>query len=372
MSLFSSFGIMNKNRFTILTILLLIAVSFLHAQQQSFSLIKYRPYHIPGNAKYLDGKLIFKVKRAYRTSCKNFDISIPEVRQKLNTLKGTGLQKLFPFSVAPQNESDISGRQLVDLTTLYSLDFQAGVSVEEAVNFLLSAEAIEYAEPWYLHENFYIPNDPLSDTTDFHKGTWHHNQIQALEAWDIQKGDSSVLIAVVDAGFKLSHPDLQKNLKRNTQDPIDGLDNDQDGYIDNFGGWDLGGDYLGSSGDFDPSVGNVHGHWVLGVLGATADNNLGTTGTAFNCSFLPIKAAPDDSLNTIFFGYQGIVYAADHGADIINASWGGPVRSHFGEDVIRYATINKSAAVIAAAGNTGLNQVFYPAGYDEVISVAGT
>lgn len=364
---------MNKNRFTILTALLLLAVSFLNAQQQTYSLVKYRPYHIPENAQYLSGKIIFKVKQEYRTSCKNFDISLPEVQQKLNTLKGSGLKKLFPFSEIPSIETDLSGRQLVDLSTLYVLDFQAGVSVEEAVNYLIASEAIEYAEPWYLHENFYIPNDPLSDTTGFSKGAWHHEQIQALEAWDIQKGDSSVLIAVVDAGYKLTHPDLQENLKINTQDPIDGLDNDQDGYIDNYyGGWDLGGDYLGSAGDFDPSVGNVHGHWVLGVLGATADNNLGTTGTAFNCSFLPIKAAPDDSLKTIFFGYQGIVYAADHGADIINASWGGPVRSRFGQDVVRYATINKSAAVIAAAGNTGLNQVFYPAGYEEVISVAGT
>ncbi|MEO1449315.1 MAG: S8 family serine peptidase, partial [Bacteroidota bacterium] len=109
-----------------------------------------------------------------------------------------------------------------------------------------------------------------------------------------------------------------------------------------------------------------------GIVGATADNNRGLPGICFNCRYLPIKAAPDDSVNIITGGYPGIVYAADMGADVINCSWGSGFRSKFGAEVVAYATINRGAAVVAAAGNDMADKRNWPAAYEAVISVANT
>ncbi|MEZ4828819.1 MAG: S8 family serine peptidase [Bacteroidia bacterium] len=323
---------------------------------------KYKSFSLPPDARYLEGKVVFKIKPNA--------IHWPSLQQKLGALKSSGASVIFPGKTPPATPTNGYGQALADLSAIYVASYSGEWTIEEVVSFLLTDEAVEYAEPWYIYEPLYIPNDPASDTTGFLTGLWYHEQIQALQAWDTHRGDKDIIIATVDAGYDLSHPDLKANIFLNTDDPIDGIDNDNDGYVDNYRGWDFGGSTTGGQGDNNPSIGNVHGHWVLGTYAATADNGIGTTGTAFNCSYLPIKAAPDDSIGSIMFGYQGIVYAVEQGAHIINASWGGTYRSRLAEDVIRYATVNHQVAVIAAAGNSGQNQRYYPAGYDEVISVA--
>ncbi|MEZ4774104.1 MAG: S8 family serine peptidase [Bacteroidia bacterium] len=361
---------MNLRTFLPLLLISLFASQQITAQPALLPELKYRPFTLPPDTRYVEGKVIFKIKSTYKHLCEEKIIHIPGIEQKLSTLKTEGLGLVFPNILPPDTETNAWGQKLTDLSTVYEFSYSSRWSIEDAVNLLLADDAVEYAEPWVIYEPFYIPNDPYSDTTGFLSGMWHHEQIQALQAWDIRKGDRNIVIATVDAGFNLIHPELQDNIFLNQDDPIDGIDNDLDGYVDNYRGWDFAGTTTGSPGDNNPSAGNVHGHWVLSTYAATADNNLGITGTAFNCSFMPVKAAPDDSIGSIIFGYQGIVYAVNQGADIINASWGGSFKSRFGEDVIRYATINHGVAVIAAAGNSGQNQRFYPAGFDEVISVA--
>ncbi|MDX2245163.1 MAG: S8 family serine peptidase [Bacteroidia bacterium] len=361
---------MNPKTYTVFLLFLLFFLPPMSAQFSLLPEIKYRPFTLAPDARYVEGKIIFKIKSEYRHLCEEKNILLPTLQQKLGTLKSENLTRVFPTIQPPATETNSYGQKLTDLSTLYEFSYSPQWSVEDAVNFLLTEKSIAYAEPWYVYEPLYIPNDPYSDTTGFLNGIWHHEKIQALQTWDTHWGNPNIVIATVDAGFNLIHPDLQDNIFLNTDDPVDGIDNDQDGYVDNYRGWDLAGATIGSTGDNNPSIGNVHGHWVVGTYGATADNHLGSTGTAFNCSFLPVKAAADDSIGSITHGYQGIVYAVNQGAHIINASWGGSFRSQFGEDVIRYATLNHQAAVIAAAGNSGQNQRYYPAGYPEVISVA--
>ncbi|MBL0343026.1 MAG: S8 family peptidase [Bacteroidetes bacterium] len=150
-----------------------------------------------------------------------------------------------------------------------------------------------------------------------------------------------------------------------TADPIDGIDNDGDSFIDNFRGWDLG------ENDNNPSVNaSNHGSHVSGCAASTTDNGLGVAAPGFNCKFLPVKIA--DATGALTEAYEGITYAADAGCQIINCSWGGNGGGSFGQDVVDYATINKNSLVIAAAGNDNSEAAFFPASYNYVLSVAST
>jgi len=283
-------------------------------------------------------------------------------------------RRIFPAHQPPAQTKNLSG-SLADLSLIYRLEFDPRYTVLEAVSLLTGLDAIEYAEPSYIYDLFYQPNDPLADTSKIgprNRAQWGLLQIKAYEAWDIQRGDTGIVIGVVDSGHKGDHEDMQQNLSLNLGDPLDGLDNDADGYVDNYAGWDFGGNTFGGLGDNDPNVGSGHGFAVAGILGASTDNGVGMAGSSFNCRYLPIKAAPDDSLGAIFYGYEGIVYCVDQGAQIVNCSWGGPENSRFGADVVQYATVNKGAALMVAAGNSRSDKKFYPAAYPLCISVANS
>ncbi|MEM6344165.1 MAG: S8 family serine peptidase [Bacteroidota bacterium] len=329
-------------------------------------------YQLPEGAKIWEGRLIFKVKPQYRDLCFPHQLNIPSVNAALGKLKVKGLEKVFPHHQAPTQTHNAYGQELIDLSLIYSLEYDPQLfSINAAVSILNRLPALAYVEPWFVPETMYQPNDYFADTTNGAAGSWHLQMIRAQEAWDIQRNDTNVVIGIVDSGTSFLHPDMQDNLYLNADDPIDGIDNDQDGYIDNYRGWDFGGDSLGEAGDNNAStIFPWHGLGVAGVAAATTDNGVGIAGTGFNCRYLPIKAAPESNIGSIYYGYQGLVYAVDQGCEVVNLSWGSPVPTRFGEDAVNYAAINRQAAVIVAAGNSNSNIRFYPAAFDRAISVA--
>jgi len=125
--------------------------------------------------------------------------------------------------------------------------------------------------------------------------------------------------------------------------------------------------------DTDPtpcgSNDGFHGSHVSGIVGAETNNNLGISSIGYDVSILTVKIG--DCNGALTGGYEGITCAADNGAYVINMSWGGGGSSNYGQNVCTYAW-NQGAILVAAAGNDGVNSVFYPAGYDNVVSVAST
>src|SRR5262249_54952669 len=112
------------------------------------------------------------------------------------------------------------------------------------------------------------------------------------------RGDTNIVIGIVDSGSDLAHPDLKNQFKHNYNDPIDGSDNDSDGYVDNYTGWDLAGaDFNNVVGDSNPQImggNNAHGSHVSGCASAQTNNGIGVAGIGWNCKLLPVKCAADN------------------------------------------------------------------------------
>ncbi|MFH0894219.1 MAG: S8/S53 family peptidase [Bacteroidota bacterium] len=309
---------------------------------------------------YLPGTVIFKMKPAYRESCNQKSITDPAFSNALLSLKFNFLEKKFPRHNPPKNLKNKAGLAMADLSLIYEMKFSENISVEQAVNKLLQTGCVEYAQPYYLPTVLYSPDDPMKSNQ------YAYRKMKADSAWNITQGDTTVTIGIIDTGTETDHPDLKTNLQYNYDDPIDGIDNDGDGYIDNFGGWDMA--YNDNNPDFDY---REHGIHVAGIAAAATDNTTGIVGIGFKCRYLPVKV--EDSSGQFVNSYEGIVYAADHGCSIINCSWGSTYfQGNFGQDVITFASINCNSLVVAACGNNNNTAKFYPASYQYALSVAAT
>lgn len=310
---------------------------------------------------YLANTIIIKVKEAFRPMCSEQGVNIPALQKSFATIGLSTITKKFRNEQPPKEKYNKQGLRLADLSLIYECKYTGALPIEKAINALLASKALAYAEPHFVPVTTYTPNDPQATVS----GQYHLNRISAYTGWNTSKGDTNIIIGITDTGTELTHSDLQGNIKYNYADPINSIDDDGDGYVDNFNGWDVG------MNDNDPTwQGSNHGVHVSGIAAAATDNANGVAGVGFKCKFLPVKIA--DASGVLVAAYDGIKYAADHGCKVINCSWGGNGGGSFGQDVCTYATVNKDALVVAAAGNTGADELFYPAAYDNVMAVVNT
>lgn len=280
----------------------------------------------------------------------------------------SGLELAKRTGSQPQRMQELA----LELERTFNVLYTSGEDPLEVSRKLARQPGVVYAEPHYIHTltEGYTPNDPRIG--DY--GHDHFEYHNFLKAWEVTKGSSDVVIAIVDSGVYYDHPDLKNKLWHN---PEPGRAND-------FFVWEIENDTIGwnfwESGDVfrgeEPiqnanPVGNysTHGTHVAGIAAADTDNEIGIAGTGFNSRFMPVKTGgTKDYPRNIVFGYDGILYAAINQADIINCSFGGTGFSHYGQDVVDFATASGSL-VVAAAGNNGTDTPFYPAAFKNALSV---
>ena len=228
-----------------------------------------------------------------------------------------------------------------------------GRSTEALLHAYSRRPDVEYAEPNYACRALLSPNDPLYselwglNNTGQTGGTVDAD-IDAPEAWDRETGSPAVIIANIDTGVERRHPDLAANIWTNPGEiPDNGVDDDLNGYIDDYRGWNF---VANSKRIIDD---NGHGTHTSGTSAAVGNNGVGITGVAWQAKIMAVKFLDSRGTGWVSDGAKAIIYAADMGARVSNNSWGGP-RSFTLDNAISYAN-DKGMLIVAAAGNDGGN-----------------
>jgi subtilisin family serine protease len=277
---------------------------------------------------------------------------------------------------------------------VFVVELDPGTGVPEAVESLLADADVLYAEPNLVYRvQLPLPSEPLlpSDPfvtrngVDWSEGAfgqsfpdlWGLRDSRVIEAWNVFDRDGSgafeagerrpgegVVVAVVDTGVDLLHPDLASAIWRNPGEiPANGVDDDGNGFIDDVVGWDFVG------GDADPSDGFGHGTHVAGTVAARMDGS-GVVGVAPFASVMVVKGLSDDGLGSSVDLANAVRYAADNGAHIMSNSWGGPRASQILGEAFAFAQ-ERGVISVAAAGNSANNvDGIAPASLPGVVAVA--
>ncbi|MCP4460384.1 MAG: S8 family serine peptidase [Cytophagales bacterium] len=266
-------------------------------------------------------------------------------------------------AVLKSSSSARSGKSILD--GIFIVKISEDKNPIDLCNNLLRYEEVEYAEVLFKEELFQTPDDPYADPVSGSQG--YLDVIKAYEAWDYTTGRDDIVIGIVDTGMDLSHEDIVDSYYSNPIETLNGDDDDDNGYIDDIIGYDF------ADNDSDAQAdGNQHGTHVGGIAGASTNNSLGIASVGYNCSVAPLKGFT--TANTYSTGvWEGVIYAADNGFDIVNLSWGnyGNFNQYY-QDIIDYCVLEKDMVVIAAAGNTNDDIDFYPASYEYVLSVGAS
>ncbi len=311
---------------------------------------------------YRDGQLYLKFKNEITFSLPDYDINhpsaYPETFSTLIQQYGIySIHKAFPLLKS------------TELIHSYKVLFHAKAQVDQLIKALQNIPGVEYAERIPIRRIELTPNDPGTGSQ------FALNTIDAYNAWNLSTGSISVKLAIVDDEVRLDHEDLSANRWINPGEiPNNLIDDDANGYVDDVNGFDV------ADGDGDPSppptVTNTfqtHGTHCAGIADGVSNNGLGIASVGFGLSLVAVKCNPDTitSPTEIQYAMDGVQYAIAAHADVISMSWGGDGYSITDQHVFDFGWA-QGIIFVAAAGNNSTSQIFYPAGYNHIVSVGST
>lgn len=289
-----------------------------------------------------------------------------------NILTQAGVKSVVELA---KGVNPVTRNKAFTLRTLLRLELNTSgkEAVLEAIKMLRKDPNVEFAEPDYQVKKVKIPNDPQFDqqyalNNNGQTGGTPDADIDAVEAWDVFTGSGEeIIIGVIDTGVDYLHPDLADNMWQNIGEiPDNGIDDDGNGYIDDYYGWDFAYD------DNDPMDGDGHGSHCSGIIAAQGNNGIGVCGVMWNAKIMALKFLDDDGYGYTSDAIEAVDYAIAMNVPITNNSWGGGGYSQALQEIIA-----QSGIFVAAAGNdysdTDINP-HYPSSYelDNIISVAAT
>ena len=257
------------------------------------------------------------------------------------------LVKIKPGADVEKIVSEVGGTIIETLSqiSVIRIQLEPQISVAEAIQILGELEEVEYAEPNGICYMDVVPND--ADYTD---RQWAPQLTGAESAWVETEGDAGVTIAITDTGVDGTHPDLGGKV-------IAGYDTFKNEAIS-----------AGAN-----SAVYYHGTHCAGIAAAVGNNTQGIAGVAWGSEIMPIKICNDENYSATHSDMaEAFIWAADNGADIISCSFGGKYYSQTMKDATDYAVIDMGCAMFASMGNSAVNEITYPAGYQSVIAVGAT
>lgn len=321
------------------------------------------------NSLWVDGRIYFKVSNSVSLDVPNengriMPKDLPFLGDLVEEYQITNVD--MPFLSASSNS----------IRHTWRMDFGAIDKIESLIKDMEKIGVVEYAEPAPLFFISQTVNDPYYNRTlnytpsglEFLYGSafsvnssWHLDLINAEDAWDETNGSSEITVAVLDNAIYVDHPDLTNMIDRENSTDLGDGDNDPNPPVAN---------YIWS-----------HGTHSAGLIGAEKDNGIGVASIGSGVKIMAVKLGTDASDGqSMAAGFEGIIYAADHGADVINMSWGSPQFFQTMQNIVNYA-YNKGCILLGAAGNNGngaesqmnedipVNYTGYPAALEHVIAV---
>ncbi len=277
------------------------------------------------------------------------DFAAPTAKERPEYVTGEILVKFKDVASENQIESISSNYETAVLYTSPYAGFKrikipSDKTVTEMVELYGENPLVEYAEPNHIAYAYWTPNDPLYSLQ------WHFPQINMPSAWDVEQGgDPGVVVAVVDTGVAYEDYGVYQ------QAP-------------DLAGTSFVAGYDFVNNDSHPNDDAGHGTHVTGTIAQTTNNSLGVAGIAFDCSIMPVKVLNADGSGTYQQIADGVYWAVDNGAEVINASLGGSSSSSTMYNAVRYA-YDRGVVFVAATGNDNSAFLSYPAAYDECIAV---
>ncbi len=323
-------------------------------------------------------QILVKIKSTSKSKLKNSgkasDTGIPSLNVTGAKAKAIKFEKAVPQGKKSNANAAIFYWYLVTLDEKpgnISAKDERSLTVQKAVSEYKNNPNVETAEPNFTMHADLVPNDPYYSSTGSwgqpYDDLWGMKKINAAAAWDQTTGSTSIVVADIDTGVDRNHPDLATNMWVNPGEvPNNGIDDDHNGYVDDYYGWDF------VNGDKDPIDDHGHGSHTVGTIAGTGNNGVGVVGVNWKSKIMAVKI-----LDANGSGYdngigKGLVYAADMGAKVSSNSYGGPGYSQYIADGVKYEH-DKGMVTVVAAGNSNDDALkSTPAGVDYAITVAAT
>ena len=291
-----------------------------------------------GSPKYIEDEIVVKYDRSAQITSMNNNVEVSGLNISKEIETGSG--KLVKIEI-PENKT-----------------------VEEMIEYFNQKPEVAYAEPNYIVYAQAVPDDSYyEEYKNGDIGQWGLWAINMLSAWDEQKYSGSVKVAVLDSGVVPDHPDFDSNDL--TEDGVNFVDTTHNQDPINYSGDDQIFD------DTSLDNGGSHGTHVAGIIGSLTNNSRGVGGVSWGVDLMPVKVLDSTQTGSTFEIAEGIYYATDYQADIINLSLGSSNELTYLKDAVKYASDN-NVVLIAASGNyedSSDDAIFYPAAYSEVIAV---
>lgn len=357
---------MNKLRYVAMSFSLLSLILFLFEGRYPGS-AQDEP---SAQAEFVPGEVLVKFKK---------DIGRVPIQQGIDLVQGRIItylgKEISPWEWDTQTPSL---RSFLGDPDLFHVRIPDLIGIEQAIYLFSMNPNVEYAEKnaiWY--PAIVYPND-----SHFGKlwGLFNRGQsggttgadINAPSAWNVFKGSSNIIVAIIDSGVDYNHTELAPNIWINTDElPGNGIDDDSNGYIDDVRGWDF------YNNDNDPTDCMEHGTHVAGIVGAKGGNGDGVAGVNWNVKLMPLKVGGCTGGFSSSAIVNAITYSTANGANLSNNSYGGPGYSESAYNAILNAK-NAGKLFVAAAGNNFPRDndanPYYPASYtlDNIIAVLAT